>query len=199
MRRLLALLTAAVAIASLGAAPVPVRAVTPPAFRLEAVPGKMPRVVRLAPSAALRSLSAGTAVVDRPVRVTATPADADWGWVRIGTETAWETATAKGEGVVVAVVDSGVDLTHPALVGALWTNVGEIPGNSIDDDENGYVDDVHGYDFVDGDGEPNDGYGHGTHVAGIIVAADDGADSLGVAPNAELMAVRVIGDDGGER
>jgi subtilisin family serine protease len=73
-----------------------------------------------------------------------------------------------GGDVVVAVVDSGADLRHPALRGALWHNPGEIPGNGIDDDGNGFVDDVHGADLVDGDGEPQDENGHGTHVAGLV-------------------------------
>jgi len=102
----------------------------------------------------------------------------------IGAPEAWK--VADGHGVVVAVIDSGVDLTHPDLRGALWTNPGEIPGNGIDDDHNGIIDDVHGADFVNGDGNPSDDDGHGTHIAGIIAARADGKGVVGLAPQAQV-------------
>ena len=73
--------------------------------------------------------------------------------------------------VVVAVIDSGADLTHPSIAGALWSNPGEIAGNGYDDDANGFVDDVHGADVVTGDGDPSDEHGHGTHVTGLVARA----------------------------
>ena len=102
-----------------------------------------------------------------------------------------------GQGVIVAVVDTGVDATHPDLKNNLWTNPGEIPGNGIDDDHNGFVDDVHGWDFVDRDNTPTDSNGHGTHIAGTIAAEQNGFGITGVAYNAKLMPVRVLGDSGG--
>ncbi len=102
-----------------------------------------------------------------------------------------------GEGVIVAVIDSGLDFTHPEIAGNVWLNPGEIPWNYQDDDENGFPDDVLGWDFVDLHSNPRDGHGHGTHVAGTIAAiADNGLGMLGVAPFARVMIVRALGDDG---
>ena len=86
------------------------------------------------------------------------------------------------EGPIVAVLDTGIDLDHPALQGHLWVNPGEIPGDGIDNDGNGVIDDLHGFNANAEDGHPDDAYGHGTHVAGIISS---------VAPRAKLMAVRI--------
>ncbi|RJP14569.1 MAG: hypothetical protein C4520_21435 [Candidatus Abyssobacteria bacterium SURF_5] len=106
--------------------------------------------------------------------------------------------------VVVAVLDTGIDLDHPDLVSQLWQNADETPGDGDDDDGNGYVDDYNGYDFA-GDGWlpgvgaedpiPEDQYvGHGTHVSGTIAAAqDNGAGISGEAPGVKVMAVRVLG------
>jgi subtilisin family serine protease len=101
---------------------------------------------------------------------------------------AWQQST--GNGVVVAVLDTGVQLGRPELRGHLWTNPGEIPGNGRDDDGDGIVDDVHGADFVNGDGTPGDDNGHGTHVAGII--ASHGL-ARGLAPGATILPVKVLG------
>lgn len=101
-----------------------------------------------------------------------------------------------GEGIVVAVVDTGVDGSHPELSSRMWVNPGENPGNGIDDDGNGFIDDVYGWDFVESDNDPSDGNGHGTHVAGIIAAANDGFGSTGVAFDATIMPVRVLDSNG---
>ena len=108
---------------------------------------------------------------------------------------AW--AMTVGRDVTVAVLDSGIDSSNPELAGNLWTNRAEVAGNGLDDDQNGFVDDVHGADIVNGDGDPADGLGHGTAVASVIGArGDNGIGISGVAWRVRLMPVKVLGDNG---
>jgi thermitase len=117
--------------------------------------------------------------------------------VDIDAPRAWASGHGSDE-VVVAVIDSGVDYAHEDLAANMWTNPGEIPGNGIDDDNNGVVDDVHGFNSIDGSGDPDDDLGHGTHVAGIIGAeGDNGKGVAGVNWTTRIMALKFLGPTGG--
>ncbi len=110
---------------------------------------------------------------------------------------AWDTRT-NASGVIVAVIDSGTQWDHPDLDDNIWTNSGEIPGNGIDDDNNGYIDDVRGWDFYNNDNNPDDSDGHGTHTAGTVGAeGNNGIGVAGVAWDVQIMPLRFIGPFGG--
>jgi hypothetical protein len=119
----------------------------------------------------------------------------DWGLNTVKAPEAWAQGHT-GQGIVVAVIDTGVDYTHLDLDGNIWVNQGEIAGNGIDDDGNGFVDDVRGWDFVANDNSPMDEQGHGTHVAGTIAAEKNDFGVTGVAYNAKIMPVRVLNAGG---
>lgn len=171
----------------------------------------VPRLVlpTLASVAATLALGAAPALAGGPIyraAQTATDPQAQDAWhLRgdgpMGIESAWDQTT--GSDAIVAVIDTGLDMNHPELRANLWTNPGEVAGNGVDDDRDGFVDDVHGADVVNHDGEPWDDNGHGTHVAGIIGARggnDTGA--AGVAWHVRLMPIKVLdgnaaGDAGG--
>lgn len=109
---------------------------------------------------------------------------------------AWDLCTGSDE-VIIAVIDTGVDYNHPDLAGNIWTNPGEIAGNGIDDDNNGYIDDIHGWDFFNEDNNPLDDNGHGTHCAGTIGAiGNNGQGVAGVTWHAKIMPLKYANADG---
>lgn len=118
-----------------------------------------------------------------------------WNLRLVGLPEAWVFTTGSAD--PIAVIDSGVDLYHPDLAAKIWTNVDEIPDNGADDDGNGYVDDVHGWNFVHGDAVPQDDYSHGSHVAGIAAAHTNNAVGIaGVAWQALMMPLKVLDSRG---
>src|SRR4051812_81383 len=161
-----------------------------------------PDVVYAEPDAPVHATSADARFAEQwPLRNTGQTilgrtgiADAD-----IDAPEAWSLG-ATGAGVTVAVVDTGIALTHPDLAGQIATNPGEAGGgretNNVDDDHDGYLDDWRGWDFVAGDNVPADENGHGTHVSGTIAAAQDTVGVSGVAPGARILPLRVLDASG---
>jgi subtilisin family serine protease len=119
-----------------------------------------------------------------------------YGLTRMDAANAWNITTGS-PAVTVAVIDTGVQYNHPDLQDNIAVNTGEIPGNGIDDDTNGYTDDYFGYDFYAEDGNPTDEHGHGTHCAGIVGArGDNGQGVVGINWSVGILPVRVLGPDG---
>lgn len=125
--------------------------------------------------------------------------DTVWSVQYINAPRVWHELGFTGDGVVVGHIDSGIDLDHPDLAHQLWVNSDEIPANGIDDDGNGYIDDVNGWDFGDNDNIPNDdgaSPGHGTHTAGTVAGDGTNGTQTGVAPGAKLMACKAFDSAG---
>lgn len=117
-----------------------------------------------------------------------------WGISKIQAGSAWD--LSQGGGVTVAVLDTGVDYNHEDLAANMWTNMAETL-NGLDDDGNGYVDDIQGWNFNGYNNNPMDIHGHGTHVAGIIAASgNNGTGIVGVAPMSKIMPLKGLGDSG---
>ncbi len=109
---------------------------------------------------------------------------------------AWDLSTGSSS-IVVGVIDTGVDYTHPDLAANMWTNPGEVPGDGIDNDGNGYIDDVHGINAITGTGDPMDDHYHGTHCAGTIGGVGDNAIGVaGVNWNVSIMALKFLDASG---
>jgi len=128
------------------------------------------------------------------------PNDPYWGQLygmeQIHAPAAWDDHTGDAT-FVIAVIDSGLDYEHQDITGNLWTNTGEVPGNGLDDDGNGYIDDIHGWDFYNNDADPMDDNSHGTHCAGTVGGA--GNNDIGVAGvnwHCQLAGVKFLGGSG---
>ncbi len=115
--------------------------------------------------------------------------------VLMGLPDAWAITT--GDAQPIAIIDTGVDLDHPDLSAKLWINPNEVAGNGVDDDGNGYVDDVHGWNFVGSNSQPQDDQGHGSHVAGIAAAGtNNGIGIAGMSWQATIMPIKVLNNAG---
>lgn len=140
------------------------------------------------------------ATLDRAARPAYEPNDPrwpdQWGPAFIKVDLAWDLSLGSSS-AIVAVIDTGVKKDHEDLAAQIYVNAGEIPGNSIDDDSNGYVDDVSGWDFAYNDNDANDVYGHGTPCAGIVAATGDNALGMsGMAPRARILPIKACIDSG---
>jgi len=132
--------------------------------------------------------------------VDTTPNDSSWGSqygpTNIQALQAWDITTGSSA-VTIAVIDTGVDLTHPDLASKIWNNPSEIAGNGVDDDCDGYIDDWRGWDFFNQDNNPQDDHGHGTHVSGIAAASSNNSLGIaGIAWGARIMPLKVLSGAG---
>jgi subtilisin family serine protease len=119
-----------------------------------------------------------------------------WGVNRVAAPSAWKKGI-NGKGVIVAVVDTGVNYNHPAISRNMWVNEAEKNGSpNVDDDRNGFVDDIYGYDFINKKADPKDEMHHGSHVAGTIAGYLEADKFYGVAPEAQIMAVKTHNREG---
>jgi serine protease len=140
------------------------------------------------------------ATPDYEVQLARTPNDPSYGslygMTKIGAPAAWDVSTGSAN-MVVAVIDTGVNYTHPDLAANMWRNPREIAGNGLDDDGNGYRDDIFGWDFANNDSNPMDDNGHGTHVAGTIGAVgNNSVGVVGVNWNVKIMALKFLSASG---
>ena len=135
--------------------------------------------------------------------IRATNLEIYWNLQDVGIPEAWEYTNGSPD-IIVAIIDSGVDVNHPDLMNASWINPGEIPSNGWDDDQNGYIDDIKGWDFCgENQNEDNDpspppstpASKHGTFIAGLIAGDDDNDLFVGVAPNIKIMSLRFLRSD----
>ena len=136
-----------------------------------------------------------TALDQKPFREVRDLEGNNWGVDMVNAPEAWAKGYT-GKGVVVAVLDTGVDYNHSELRRSIWKNKDEIANNGVDDDRNGYIDDVRGWNFVSDTNDPMDAHSHGTHVAGTIASAKNTTGVTGVAYNAQIMPIQVLSASG---
>jgi subtilisin family serine protease len=135
-------------------------------------------------------------VVNRTANLNDPLLSQQWALPKIKAAEAWK-MTKGSHAVSVAIIDTGIDYRHPDLQGNIWKNPGEIANNGKDDDGNGYIDDIYGWDFSNNDNDPMDGHGHGTHVAGSIAAAtNNGKLIAGVAWHTKMAGLKFLTDKG---
>ncbi len=141
-----------------------------------------------------------SAEIDSEIHASSTPDDeffnTQWAASTLHLQNAWDLFEGNAS-VTVAVVDSGCDLNHEDLTQNFWTNSQEVSNNQKDDDDNGYIDDRQGYDFLNDDAQPSDDFGHGTLVTGIIAAvADNQVGIAGIARHTKIMCLKVLNSKG---
>ena len=142
-----------------------------------------------------------SAVISSPPATATNPNDPlysqQWYIPAIHADEVWDSIQGKDSTQVICILDTGVDWMHPDLQNKIWTNTDEIPGNGIDDDGNGKIDDVRGWDFINNDNNPQDDNSHGTHCSGIAAAqANNGIGISGVSPGARIMPIKVFQSSG---
>ncbi len=181
------------------------------AVALEAAPALLrelaarPEVDRVLGAAPARLFDASPACTDVPLEAAADrspDATLECGVSRMNAPQVWSTYGNRGEGVIIALIDTGSCTNHPDIKGHVWVNPGEDVNhngvvmdaadvNGVDDDGNGYVDDLIGWDFGSDDNDPSDADGHGSHTAGTLVGDGTGGRQTGMAPGAKLMVLRI--------
>ena len=127
--------------------------------------------------------------------------DLPWYLKQIEIEKAWGISNGGNSNITIAIIDSGIDFNHPSLAHSQWINKNEIPNNDVDDDNNGFIDDIHGWDFFSSDNTPgpeiNDPIdSHGTSIAGIIAGKSTSKKIMGISPNVKLMDLRILNKSG---